>query len=453
MANTRTITTVKQPYDTSDGTKLYLGTSTEVEVDNNGKYVPNSATISLRLYTGGILGADYVVVGTRKSGETWQLEKDGNNNYVAGLDLQKTLANRNSMLNINLNSHVSRALGAPLQGVPAGQVNTNSQSSSNAALGLPAPGSSPDLLQSGVPLELQEEIKSDYIEENYDDMIYPIELRNNGQDYIKFSTVTYGRRSISPSANSNSFTPGIGNRTEKTINGSVTLPIQPSITDINTVQWGGEDLNAISAFTASLSYSAMSDRTKAVDGLISQVEERLRDQSTSPAVKLYLAGKAVGVNGLLSRVGGAVLNPNLELLFQGPQLRPFNFNFRLSPRSEPEATQVRKIIRYFKQNMSVKTTADNIFLKAPNVFDIKYVKGKSRDRNGKIIDPHPSLNLIKRCALVSCSVDYTPDGTYMTFADANATMTSYNITLQFQELEPVTERDYKPLTDKSIIGY
>lgn len=451
MANTRTITTVKQPYYTSDGTKLYLGTSTEVEVDNNGKYVPNSSTISLRLYTGGILGADYVVVGTRKSGETWQLEKDGNNNYVAGLDLQKTLANRNSMLNINLNSHISRALGAPLQGVPAGQVNTNSQSSSNAALGLPTPGASSDPQPNAVPLELQEEIESDYIEKNYEDLRYPIGIRDYGQDYITFSAVTYGRRSFSPSANANSFTPGIGNRTEEKINGSVTLPIQPSITDTNTVQWGGEDLNAISAFAASLSYGAMDNTGQAVSDAISSAEDILKNNANiSPAVRMYLAGKAVGVNGLLSRVGGAVLNPNLELLFQGPQLRPFNFNFRLSPRNKDEATQVRKIIRYFKQNMSVKTTADNIFLKAPNVFDIKYVKGRSKD--GNEIDPHPSLNRIKRCALVSCSVDYTPDGTYMTFADANATMTSYNITLQFQELEPVTERDYKGL-DKNTIGY
>jgi hypothetical protein len=31
------------------------------------------------------------------------------------------------------------------------------------------------------------------------------------------------------------------------------------------------------------------------------------------------------------------LNPNMELLFQGPQLRPFNFTFRLSPRDQKEA--------------------------------------------------------------------------------------------------------------------
>lgn len=302
-----------------------------------------------------------------------------------------------------------------------------------------------------------DEIESDYIEDEYENLVYPTGLKDYGQDFITFSAIAYGTREFAPSANAYLLTPGLGERKTKIkIRGSVTLPIQPSITDNNTVQWGGEDLNAISAAFSSLSYAAANNPSQAVSDFITEVENQLKkDSSISPAVRLYLAGKAVGVNGLLSRVGGAVLNPNLELLFQGPQLRPFNFNFRLSPRDNDEATQVRKIIRYFKQNMSVKTTADNIFLKAPNVFDIKYVRGKSIDRNGKVInpiDPHPSLNKIKRCALVSCSVDYTPDGTYMTFADSSATMTSYSISLQFQELEPVTERDYKRL-DKSTIGY
>ena len=55
------------------------------------------------------------------------------------------------------------------------------------------------------------------------------------------------------------------------------------------------------------------------------------------AILASLAGEAVGVQGLLSRATGTVLNPNLELLFQGPQLRPFTFQFRLSPRKATEA--------------------------------------------------------------------------------------------------------------------
>ena len=68
------------------------------------------------------------------------------------------------------------------------------------------------------------------------------------------------------------------------------------------------------------------------------------------------ASAALGVSQdeLLSRFKGAVVNPNLQLLFKGPTLRPFSFTFTLSPRSKDEATMVRKIIRFFKFNMAIQ---------------------------------------------------------------------------------------------------
>ena len=74
-------------------------------------------------------------------------------------------------------------------------------------------------------------------------------------------------------------------------------------------------------------------------------------------------------------------------------------------------------------------------MKTPHVFDIVY------QTNGGNI--HQSLNRIKTCALLGCDVDYTPDGTYSTFNDAEKTMTSYNLTLRFNELEPIFDKDYE----------
>jgi hypothetical protein len=53
-------------------------------------------------------------------------------------------------------------------------------------------------------------------------------------------------------------------------------------------------------------------------------------------------------------------------------------------------------------------------------------------------------------------VDYTPDGSYMTFSDTDRTMTSYQLSLRFSEVDPVYESDYydssRPLNDYEI-GY
>jgi hypothetical protein len=47
----------------------------------------------------------------------------------------------------------------------------------------------------------------------------------------------------------------------------------------------------------------------------------------------------------LARTTGAILNPNIELLFNAPSLRVFNYRFQLSAREEPESKQIQKIIR------------------------------------------------------------------------------------------------------------
>ena len=47
------------------------------------------------------------------------------------------------------------------------------------------------------------------------------------------------------------------------------------------------------------------------------------------------------------------------------------------------------------------------------------------------------------------NMSYTPDGNYSTYYDGG--MTSYQMTLSFQELEPVFDDDYG--NDYSNIGY
>ena len=59
---------------------------------------------------------------------------------------------------------------------------------------------------------------------------------------------------------------------------------------------------------------------------------------------------------------------------------------------------------------------------------------------------HPYLNRFKECALTSCNVEYTPDGTYMTYDGPEKSMTAYRLSLSFQELEPIFNEDYGPGT-------
>lgn len=269
------------------------------------------------------------------------------------------------------------------------------------------------------------------------DFVYPSSMRTTQQDRIKFTALSVGPRQGINATASESFS--LGTRTTTTL-GSVTLPIQPSITDSNGVDWGGANLNPIQAYAASKSLGVAA----AGGNITGQVAQALNEAATdfkkidkiTQAISIYFAQEAVGAQNLLSRTSGAILNPNLELLFNGPTLRPFNFTFKLSPRNGPEAKEVKAIINFFKKAMAVKKAQSDIFLKAPNIFKIQYYSGAAE---------HKSLNKIKDCALLSCDVDYTPDGSYMTFNDENKTLTSYQLTLRFSELDPIYNTDYEGL--------
>lgn len=270
------------------------------------------------------------------------------------------------------------------------------------------------------------------------DYKYPSEMPDD-MDRIKFNMYTYGIRKTNPNF------AGLNEKREPgELKGSVTLGIQPRISDRNSVSWNDFSANAVELAAAGASVDIISGGANAISTVLSKLGSSFNAEKSNiqEYAKTYFAGQAAGITGLTSRIGGVILNPNLELLFEGPQLRPFDFTFQLTPRDAPEATQVKQIIRFFKQGMAVQRTVTELFLKAPNIFEIAY-QYKTIDRKTGAITTklHPGLNQIKRCALMSCNVDYTPTGSYMTFSDG--TMTAYSITLSFKELEPVYSDQYQ----------
>lgn len=288
-------------------------------------------------------------------------------------------------------------------------------------------------------------------------LVYPEGLNLTGQDYIKFDMFRYQPKKFTDVTNSTDPFQSFEDRELKELMGTVILPIQSSIGDNTAIDWTEDNsLDSFKAYLVKTAVSGMKDLSTIGSGIENTILNVTKDKGMSEgiknAVQLQIAQNITGAKGLLTRTTGAVVNPNLELIFQGPQLRNFAFTFLLSPRSASEALTVKKIIRYFKQGMSVKRSTTELFLKAPNIFMIKYIHGKTQKE-------HRSLNMIKTCALKSCSVDYTPNGSYMTFDDDDSTMTSYRLSLNFGEIEPIYDDDYldpdagADTTDSESIGY
>ena len=259
------------------------------------------------------------------------------------------------------------------------------------------------------------------------DLVYPEGAKGNESDYIKFTALKYLPSKVGATG---SF--GTTYQEGTTLGQSVQLPIQGGIQDSNAVGWNEDNLNALQAAGAELAQDTIGKGFSAgADTLLSQAQTVGKEGSAvKKAIEVGIAGQAVGSN-IIGRTERAVFNPNTELLFQGPQLRAFSFNFKMTPRNANEANTIKSIIKFFKFHMAPKTSDANLFLKAPNIFKIEYFH-----RGGQ----HTGINLIKDCALQSCTVNYTPDGTYMSYQDG--AMFSYDLQLQFMELIPVYAKDY-----------
>lgn len=287
-------------------------------------------------------------------------------------------------------------------------------------------------------------IESKDVRIKYENLSYP-EKRNKNQDYIKFEMLEYAPRKFNaPSIqafSSGNVDAGLaqeifGSRKDRNAIGTVTLPISSPISDTNTVNWNDDSIGALNAFGQG-AFAGLLGTAQSENPPPPPTSGQGGNAATKALVVSELSKAAVGGNNnILTRTTGAIVNPNLELLFNGPNLRTFSFTFPLSARGPNEAKIILKIIRFFKQGMSVKRSTSSLFLKSPHTFRIKYIYAKNEENHIE----HPWINKIKECALTNCTVNYTPAGNYATYRDG--TMTMYEITLNFSELEPVFDDEY-----------
>ncbi len=299
---------------------------------------------------------------------------------------------------------------------------------------------------------------------------YPLEALTETTDYLQFTIVEYqptkqasggslvgapGSRRIGPN--------GTKDKAKKIL-GSIIMQMPANIQDGNAVDYGESKMNTLMGAAAGLIGSTIEGGGEALAAMVKGDKEGYEkavsnmtgemkntvgtDSSIMDAAAQFANVKAtsaaIGALGgnvsaadLLARQTGQIFNPNMELLFNGPTLRSFSFSFKMTPRSPEEAQECKNIIRSFKSNMAPKTKntgslgGSGMFLKTPNVFELRYKKG-GRD--------HPFLHRFKQCFLTNVSVNYTGEGVYTTYDDA--TPVSMQIDLSFKELEPIYDVDY-----------
>ena len=322
--------------------------------------------------------------------------------------------------------------------------------------------------------------------QQYSVLRYPYEALTDQTDYLQIDIVNYkpiggGLVSNGPNPNrrfgpqgtrpirgaENLLTERLTSDIVKQVGGTILLPMPSNIQDGNSVSFAEGNLDGLTAqvYGAVMTGITSFDVGKNPLEFASQIQSML-SQVASPFVNnaetfknIFLAqlasaaaniplGGSLTRDAVFARQEGQILNQNMELLFNGVNLRSFKFSFKLTPRGPEEAKQVKFIINAFKRAMAPKLGADQaIFLKTPDVFNLTYKKGNKK---------HPFLHTFKQCALTDMSVNYTGEGVYATYGGENSqgggTPVSMVLELGFKELEPIYDTDYNEGDDNLSTG-
>ena len=240
----------------------------------------------------------------------------------------------------------------------------------------------------------------------------------------------------------------------------IVLPIPQQLSDISAIDWTDGKLNPIEAYGLAATSTIIREGGRGIDNagqaakdIVTQLGASLGSAANDPNIQNALiaaiSGQAVGALGgnvsgssIVARATGQVFNPNLELLFNGVNLRVFPFTFEFFPRNREEGEEVRQILRLLKYSMVPSRGDQGIFIKAPYVFQLEYMKGRH---------PHPFLNRFQPMALTNMSVNYTGSNNYSTFYDG--TPTHIRLELLFKELNPVYKDDYDVLPYDEGVGF
>ena len=301
---------------------------------------------------------------------------------------------------------------------------------------------------------------------------YPLDIDLN-QDHFKITRYEYRRETLNASFPTGTTetvdgvedTPIKGGTVLGDLVGSVILPM-PKATDTNGAEWGKNELNA-----QGLAALGIAD---ALTGMPASTEEEKRERNEafrqfqeqrgnnefgsafwqgSGAIYNQIVAKTAGMlmgtelnaDTVLARKGGVVLNPNAEMLFQGPVLRDFSFKYRMVARSKDEGASIRSIIKFLKSGMAPKFRSST-YLKSPDVFTLEYRNKPSGDAILKTVNRFSPGGL----ALTTLGTDYAPNTYWSAYGDSQPV--EITMDLSFAELRPIYEQDQMDLKGDNV-GY
>jgi hypothetical protein len=195
-----------------------------------------------------------------------------------------------------------------------------------------------------------------------------------------------------------------------------------------SARWGGAGFGTLASGLMNLAGTNLSAIPAGFESLPGVIKSAVFDQITQGINGALNAN--VSINQVMGGVSGTILNPNVEMMYEAPDLRGFSLSFKMTPRSSGEASNIKKICNRFKKAMLPSFGGQAIFgivkdspnlLTIPNVCQVSFMRGN---------DLHPYLPQYKLSAITDVSVNYTPDGSYATYSGGSPVATELKVSLK-----------------------
>ncbi len=230
---------------------------------------------------------------------------------------------------------------------------------------------------------------------------------------------------------SNKSTIRIKRKPTKRLTTSIAMYMPASVTTTYGANYTDTDIGALSS-QALQAYGA--ENWRGTREAIVNMDEGIKELAQKFVLKTMgaIPGMA-GVEAGFEMMRGEVISDRLELAFKGINKRSFQYTFKMIPKNQAEADQIKHIVFAFKSSMMPEFKGGNREgrrLVVPNTFDIQYMYlGGSNEY----------LHHISTCVLENFSVQYGGDR-YKTFeANSNgAPPVETQITLAFKEMELIS---------------
>lgn len=134
-----------------------------------------------------------------------------------------------------------------------------------------------------------------------------------------------------------------------------------------------------------------------------------------------------------AQILGFAVNPIIEVMYQSPTLRTFNFDFIFAPRDAREADAVWNIIYEFRRHSAPEFLegSGGVIFVPPSDFDITFMR---KVESGFV--ENTNMPRITSCVCEDVQVDYAAAGQFSTYIDGMPVQ--IRMRLSFKELDIIT---------------